>query len=414
MKTYRLGDLGKIVTGTTPPKAHPEWFASSGLPFVTPSDIKAKDTTLKTARFISRTGLGALRNRVLPPKAISVVCIGSTIGKMSYLRTPVCTNQQINSLIVDTSKASNRFLYYRMWEIADSLKQVAGGSASPIVNKTAFSQLKIDLPDIQIQQGIAATLGALDDKIESNKEIINLFSSILDSYSQAWSMQVGTCELSALTRLSKERVVPSKLREKLVDHYSLPAFDNGQIPERVKPESILSTKSLIDEPSILVSRLNPRINRTWWVEPSRACKSLCSTEFAVLQTKDPETLASVWLAVRDPYFIAQTRERVTGTSGSHQRIRPEDLLSIEVPDFTQLDRNHKAQALNILRKIKQLGDENLSLAKLRDTLLPELMAGRIRVPEAQEAIQDATNNQSDFDNFTAKAWEARDGHDDTE
>ena len=68
----------------------------------------------------------------------------------------------------------------------------------------------------------------------------------------------------------------------------------------------------------------------------------------------------------------------------------------------------------LFNKQISMQEENQALARLRDTLLPELMLGRIRVPEAQEAIQDATNNQSDFDKFAAKALEARDGHDDTE
>lgn len=395
MKTYRLGDLGKIVTGTTPPKAHPEWFASSGVPFVTPSDIKAKDTTLKTARFISSTGVGALRNRVLPPKAISVVCIGSTIGKMSYLRTPVCTNQQINSLIVDTSKASSRFLYYRMWEIADSLKQVAGGSASPIVNKTAFSQLKIDLPDMQIQQGIAATLGALDDKIESNI----LFAHKLNQIANTLVEQ----------KLKNDSTKSCKLQD-------LVSFNRQQ----VKPNSTDGVH-YVDISSVSVGRINTVQQMSWDEAPSRARRGVSDGDlivstvrpgrqaFALVLMPHPLTVVSTGFAVIRPIaplgssvltYIASRKSFASYLqSNSYGSAYPAVSVSaigeyeVNIPTDERALREIESMTMpmRIMSHYRIL--ENQVLASLRDTLLPELMSGRIRVPEAREVVQEATDTE---------------------
>lgn len=96
-------------------------------------------------------------------------------------------------------------------------------------------------------------------------------------------------------------------------------------------------------------------------------------------------------------------------------IRRAHLKQITVPMFDSEEINHLDKICSPLWEKMLIGyRENRNLVSLRDTLLPELMAGRIRVPEAQEAIKDATHNQTDFDKFAAKALEARKRNDDIE
>ncbi len=148
----------------------------------------------------------------------------------------------------------------------------------------------------------------------------------------------------------------------------------------------MSNKLLLSGPSILVSRLNPRFNRTWWIVPEDGVASFASTEFTCLTASTPADLASVWLAVRDSYFRDEIARRVTGTSGSHQRIRPDDMLAIEVPDTRQLSESAKLDALRLLDLLHQKRREILRLSELRDTLIPSLLSGRIHVAEANESV----------------------------
>lgn len=145
----------------------------------------------------------------------------------------------------------------------------------------------------------------------------------------------------------------------------------------------MSNKIRLTGRSILVSRLNPRTDRTWWAEARAHVPALASTEFAVLTASNDLELAGLWLAVRDQYFRDELRRRVTGTSGSHQRVRPDDLLTIEVPDVRGLDPKTKSAAHDLLLLVHERREESAALTALRDTLLPELLAGRIRVPEAE-------------------------------
>lgn len=314
---------------------------------------------------------------------------GFTIGRVTNIGRPTWSEEDfwpLNTTLYAKDLFGNdvKFAYY--WFLGTDLSGYNSGSVQPTLNRNYIVNVPIDVPPVIEQQAIAATLGALDDKIESNRRALNKAQDLLELYSISWEEGLPVSPLSDLATLEKSKVTPAKLSDDIVHHYSLPAYDNKEIPEKVSPKIIKSAKTVIAQDSILVSRLNPRIDRTWWVEADDNSINLCSTEFACLSAPGSMDLAAVWLAVRNPSFLSEIKYRVTGTSGSHQRIRPNDLMTIEVPDFRKITYKQKAAALLLLNNRTQLVKETQKLESLRDALLPELMSGRIRVPQAQEAI----------------------------
>ncbi|WP_298211325.1 restriction endonuclease subunit S [Ferrimicrobium sp.] len=287
------------------------------------------------------------------------------------------------------SKADPDFVGYQLQ--SDAWRQhVVGfrsGAAQPTLNAQQMGEFKFLLPPLHEQAAIAATLGALDDKIESNRRVISIASDLLDAIADRSSQDLEGAPLSELTYNSRSVVDPSRIGDELVDHFSLPAFDSAVWPERTPASAIMSNKLVVDRPSILISRLNPRFNRTWWVVPEGSVIALASTEFSCLSAETRPELAALWLAVRDRYFRGELTHRVTGTSGSHQRIRPDDLLSIEVPNTRQLSDAVKQRVLDLLDLIHIRRREIVRLTALRDGLLPELLSGRVRVLETPRAVR---------------------------
>ena len=100
----------------------------------------------------------------------------------------------------------------------------------------------------------------------------------------------------------------------------------------------------------------------------------------MLQASDRRSLAAVWLAVRDETFREKLIHRAMGTSGSHQRIRPGDMLAIEVPDTRLASGDVLDGALLLLDRIESQRRETEALINVRNALLPELLSDRIRVP----------------------------------
>ncbi len=326
---------------------------------------------------VSSAGRVGSHHEALTRESSVVIGRKGTIGAAYYCPHPVWPID--TTFFVEGSEDVDiRFGYYLLRSLP--LSQMNNDSAVPGLNRTQAEALVVKIPDLPEQRAIAATLGALDDKIESNRRAVVSISDLLDAQSEKSGADLPTVPLGVIATSVKDTVNPSKLGDAVVDHFSLPAFDAGARPERVAAATIKSNKLKVPRSAVLLSRLNPRFNRTWWASAGAEASALASTEFLVLASEDDLELAGVWLAVRDPFFREELPKRVTGTSGSHQRVRPDDVLTIEVPDFRSAAPEVKHSALALLMRAESLRMESDRLTALRDALLPELLAGRIRVP----------------------------------
>ncbi len=279
------------------------------------------------------------------------------------------------------------FLYYGLVcdEMQALMRSRAEGSTVAHLNVAEVRELRfIDLPSLAEQRAIAGVLGALDDKIESNRRIASSCEQLLAT-TAALGSAGSLVPLGELAHSTRTPVDPQSLGERLVDHFSIPAFDAHRLPERCSASVIMSGKFLVAGRSVLVSRLNPSTPRVWLADPGDRL-AMCSTEFLVLEPKDGERLAAVWLAVVSERFAEEAERRATGTSFSHQRIKPDDALSIEVPDARLFDGDLLAEADVWLERALLARRESAAAAALRDALLPELLSGRLRVREAEEMV----------------------------
>ena len=111
--SFKIRDIGVVVTGKTPSSNNPEDFGNE-IPFITPTDYKNFCKVIYSSeRFLSQVGTAKLTNKILPSKSIMVTCIGSDMGKVAVNAKPVITNQQINSIVPNQEKVDSDFLYYQ-------------------------------------------------------------------------------------------------------------------------------------------------------------------------------------------------------------------------------------------------------------------------------------------------------------
>lgn len=165
-KEYKLGEIGTVITGKTPSACNPEDWGDNML-FITPSDYRNyRKCATNSERKLSKVGIDRLEKKIIPANSILVTCIGSDMGKVVMNGEQCITNQQINAIVPNTS-VNNDFLYYRLISIYDTLRILGGdGTAVPIVNKSDFENIKIELPPLPEQKRIASILSSLDDKID--------------------------------------------------------------------------------------------------------------------------------------------------------------------------------------------------------------------------------------------------------
>ena len=169
-KTYRLGEIGKIVTGKTPRTSQSEYF-DGDIPFITPADLNTPfKRILSTQRTLTIEGLNSIKGCIIPANSIAVSCIGN-LGYVGITNQICATNQQINTIIVN-DQFDSHFIYYTIKHLWPYFKNLEGQSTTlSILNKTQFSQIEISLPSLEEQRRIAGILGAIDDKIENNRRI---------------------------------------------------------------------------------------------------------------------------------------------------------------------------------------------------------------------------------------------------
>lgn len=181
----KIGQLGRVVTGKTPPTARPELFGGEH-PFITPTDIDGSSRKVTTRRFISEAGAAAFQSQMIQAGAVCFVCIGATIGKMCIAARPSLTNQQINAIIVNEKLYDPRFIYYALKQISAETKRFSGGTATPIISKTVFCEIAVKVAPLALQRRIASILSAYDDLIENNTRRIAILEEMARRIYEEW------------------------------------------------------------------------------------------------------------------------------------------------------------------------------------------------------------------------------------
>ena len=160
-KQRKLGEIGEVITGSTPSTQHPEYYSEDGMPWVTPTDI-VDNIIYDTPRKLSP--IGEKVGRVVPADTILVTCIAS-IGKNAMLVNTGSFNQQINSLVPDKKKYDPYFLLTESFHWSAKMKREAAAGTMQIVNKNEFSAIETYVPELSEQKAIGAYFCQIDKLI---------------------------------------------------------------------------------------------------------------------------------------------------------------------------------------------------------------------------------------------------------
>jgi type I restriction enzyme, S subunit len=299
-------------------------------------------------------------------------------------------------------------------------------SSVPGVNRNDLHRIPVSVPPLPVQRRIADILGSLDDKIELNRRTNETLEAMARALFKSWfidfdpvvaksmgrqpeGMDAETAKLfpssfvdsdigrvpkgwrvgtvSDLVSLSRTALSPNQFPDEVFYHYSLPAFDEGRLPKAESGGTIMSNKFIVPDVCVLLSKLNPRISRVWMPVTDGQRRALCSTEFLVCLPQVGISREFLFLLFTSTEFCERFTTFVTGTSGSHQRVKPESLLSTEIvipPEglieaFTSVPRP-------LLTAITANIEQSRELANIRDALLPRLLSGELAIPPSKVAL----------------------------
>lgn len=346
-----------------------------------------------------------------------------TVGSVTLATEPFWPIDTVFYIIDEPGKRDLRFTFYALSQIG--LEYMNSDSAVPGLNRDNAHAIRLRIPPLCEQREIAATLGSLDDKIELNRKTAVTLEEMARALYRSWfvdfdpvhakaagrppaHMDAQTAALfpdsfgedglpegwefstvSAVCKHVKQTVKPMERIEHLFHHFSLPAFDAGRAPVLEYGKEIKSNKLFVPDNSILFSRLNPSIPRVWWAQTNEdVAVPAASTEFYV--AKAFEVIQTPWLycLMSSSSFRYEALSRVTGTSNSHQRVPPKAFAEIgAIKPVDDLLTAFGEVCTDWFARIHAMGKENETLATLRDTLLPRLMSGELRVGEAKKQVE---------------------------
>lgn len=435
--TVRVDEIAeKIAMGPFGSNIKVETFVDDGIPVV--SGMHLHGTRLEDGgfNFVTVEHAERLKNSNVYRGDVIFTHAGN-IGQVAYIPD----NSQYERYVIsqrqfylrcDRTKADPAFITYFFHSPEGRHRLLANASqvGVPSISRPSsnLKEIELALPSLREQSAIVDVLGSVEDRIENLRQTNATLEAIAQALFKSWfvdfdpvrakaegrepeGMDVATAALfpsefedSELGQIpkgwhlvrfgdvatqSKGSINPGARPEQTFEHYSLPAFDAGQLPLAEAGEAIKSNKTPVPLGAVLVSKLNPHIPRIWFVGDVEA-NSVCSTEFLVWTPKPGIGSAFVYCHASSLAFNSAMRQLVTGTSNSHQRVKPDQLADVRVAainDSTAMA--FEAIAAPLLHQVERNRHRAATLAALRDSLLPRLISGKLRLPEAESILEDA-------------------------
>jgi type I restriction enzyme S subunit len=190
-------------------------------------------------------------------------------------------------------------------------------------------------------------------------------------------------------------VNPSNNPQQMFELWSVPSFPSGS-PEVTKGADIGSAKQLVAPDTVLLCKINPRINRVWRVGPKDKLPQIASTEWIAL---DPVGSAQfLAYALQESSFRYRLCADVSGVGGSLTRARPREALLLTVPIAPLAEQRRIVAKLDDLlgrsRRAKEaLAEIPALLERYRQSVLAAAFRGdltadwRAKHPEAEPASE---------------------------
>ncbi|WP_164121903.1 restriction endonuclease subunit S [Sphingobacterium sp. xlx-130] len=316
------------------------------------------------------------------------VSINGTLGNLSFYKEEKVVLGKSAAYVNLLDTVDKIFVYYNFKSkyFQNYLIDIATGTTIPNVPLKGLREYDIQLPPLSEQKAIAGVLSSLDNKIDLLHQQNQTLEALAETLFRQWFIEEakedwGDCLIGDLATHSKVSIHPKKNLDTLYHHYSIPSFDANKTPVTEFGNEIQSNKYKVGINSILFSKLNPhKDKRVWLILDEIEDNAICSTEFQVVKPTNDKYLYFLFGWLTNSAYYNEIASGVGGTSGSHQRIDPKAIFTapcVKIEEQIIIDYNIQAEPL--FRKQFENQQQIQTLTQIRDTLLPKLMSGEVRV-----------------------------------
>jgi len=170
-----------------------------------------------------------------------------------------------------------------------------------------------------------------------------------------------------------KNINPSNFPEELFDYYSIPAYQNGQVPESTLGKEIQSNKLILETDSVVFGKLNPRVEKVWRVGSHSKHRKIGSTEWITIKPKDFIDFDFIYFMEWSDYVMPIAKTLVTGSTPSRQRVSPPAFYKIKIPVPPLPEQRKIAYVLSTIQKAIEQQDKLIkTTTELKKALMQKL------------------------------------------
>ena len=187
--------------------------------------------------------------------------------------------------------------------------------------------------------------------------------------------------LDEFTQGRGQSLDPSRHKAETFELYSIPGFDAGA-PELLNGSAIGSAKQMVNAGDVLLSKINPRINRVWLVGEDRGFRQIASTEWIVFPRNDYINGDYLKFFLRQHHVRNFLASNVSGVGGSLMRIKASTLDGYPIPVAPRDEQRRIVEKIEALFAELDKGEESLRqvqklLARYRQSVLKAAVTGEL-------------------------------------
>ena len=389
-KWTTLGEMGKWQAGGTPARSNLNFFRRGNIPWLKTGDLN--DSEIKeVAEYITEEAIKNSSAHVNPIGSVLMAMYGATIGKLGILTFPCATNQACCACVVNENFVDKWYLFFYLLSQRTKFIALGAGGAQPNISRKKIVGYLIPLPPLAEQRRIVARLNELLPLVDDFGEAQEAFEvaqtefpgKLKDSLlqvaiegklvpqleSEPEVEQIGDAPEEVPFEIPKKwkwvqlktifakrsTINPVDYGESKVELWSIPAFDNGK-PAVVPARQIGSSKKVVVEGDVLLSKIVPHIKRAWVVSETNGYERLASTEWIVFHSNDflPNFLT---MALTEPHFHSSLISTISGM-GSLKRANPKKVGELYIPCPSLAEQRRIVDKLKTcLKQIEKLQQE---------------------------------------------------------
>ncbi|AOW22047.1 hypothetical protein LPB138_07815 [Urechidicola croceus] len=375
----KLSSIIDIIGGGTP-KTRVKEYWNGNIPWLSVVDFNSgRKYVSSTEKTITEKGLKESSTKLLN-KGDIIISARGTVGALAMLSLPMAFNQSCYGIKAKDNLTTNDYVFYLLKDTVSNLLQISHGGVFDTITKQTFDEIKINLPPLPEQKAIANTLSSLDNKIDllhrQNKTLEGLSKALfrqffVEEINEEWEEESLSSIAYFLNGLACQKFPPKNEIDKL-PVLKIKDLKSGISDSSDFASTEVNEKYLVQNGDVIFSWSASLVVKIWDGEDCILNQHL----FKVTSERFPKWFYYLWSKYHLDMFIAIAKAHAT-TMGHIKRGDLDDAMVI-IPPPSELAKMSKTFT-PLIDKIIANNQQIKQVEKLRDTLLPKLMSGEVRM-----------------------------------